>query len=87
MPTTSTGAAPSLDDLRRTRLGAGNRPVLVASGLTTDNLAELLPLANGAIVGSAFKADGEVGNPVDPQRVTWFMNRVRSVRQQAGFPA
>ena len=43
-------------------------PVLVGSGVTADNAAALLDLADGAIVGTATKAAGETTNPVDPER-------------------
>ncbi|WP_225334670.1 BtpA/SgcQ family protein [Halomicrobium urmianum] len=44
-------------------------PVLVGSGVTAENAPDLLDVADGAIVGTAFKRDGEVANPVDEDRV------------------
>lgn len=44
-------------------------PVYVGSGVTHDTAAKLLSVADGAIVGSALKADGNVHNPVDRSRV------------------
>ncbi|PSP47094.1 phosphorybosylanthranilate isomerase [Halobacteriales archaeon QH_6_66_25] len=43
-------------------------PVLVGSGVTPDNAAVLLELADGAIVGTAVKRDGVTANRVDPER-------------------
>lgn len=83
----ATGAAPEPSHVRAIRDAGVGCPVMLASGLTADNAATLLPLADGAIVGSAFKADGVVTNPVDPLRVTNFMNLVRSIRLGAGVPA
>lgn len=66
---TRTGDPPSAADLRAVREAASGSPLLVGSGLTVDNAAELLALADGAIVGTAFKHDGDVNAPVDPARV------------------
>ena len=46
----------------------GDVPVLVGSGVTPDNAAVLLELADGAIVGTAVKRDGVTANRVDPER-------------------
>jgi len=37
-------------------------------------------VVDGAIVGSFFKEDGNVNNPVDQERVQALMQAVRSVR-------
>ena len=52
--------------MRRT---VGEAPVLVGSGLTDANAERLLEAADGAIVGSAFKPDGRLEEPIDPERV------------------
>jgi len=56
-------------------------PVLIGSGLNVSNAMQLLRVADGAIVGTAFKKDGKVENPVDPDRVAML---VRIVRQLEG---
>jgi membrane complex biogenesis BtpA family protein len=83
----STGSPPDPDLVRAVRASGVACPVYLASGVTPENAAELLPIADGAIVGSAFKQDGVVTNPVDPLRVTTFMNLVRSIRLGVGVPA
>jgi hypothetical protein len=67
---TATGSAPPLHDLRRVREAAPNTPLLVGSGLTETNAPELFGQASGAIVGTFFKRDGQVTNPVDGMRVS-----------------
>lgn len=52
-------------------------PIFVGSGLTAENASELLDLADGAIVGTALKRDGETGNRVDPERAAAFVEAVR----------
>jgi membrane complex biogenesis BtpA family protein len=44
-------------------------PVLVGSGVTPGNVAGILDRADGAIVGTALKRDGETTSPVDSDRV------------------
>jgi membrane complex biogenesis BtpA family protein len=61
-----TGEAPSADDLRTVREVAS---VVIGSGVTADNAEELLPAADGAIVATAFRVDGDVRKRVDPDRV------------------
>lgn len=51
-------------------------PVLVGSGVTPANAAELLADADGAIVGTALKRDGETTNRVDPERVTALVSAI-----------
>jgi membrane complex biogenesis BtpA family protein len=83
----STGSAPDPGHVRAVRASGVSCPVYLASGVTHENAGTLLPLADGAVVGSAFKVDGVVTNPVDPLRVTTFMDLVRSIRLDAGVPA
>jgi membrane complex biogenesis BtpA family protein len=82
-----TGSPPDAGLVRAVRESGVSAPVYLASGVTHENVADLLPLADGAVVGSAFKADGVVANPVDPLRVTTFMNLVRAIRLGTGVPA
>ncbi|MGH7119361.1 MAG: BtpA/SgcQ family protein [Acetobacteraceae bacterium] len=55
-------------------------PVFANTGVTTDNVAEVLALADGVIIGTHFKVDGNTWNPVDEARVRRFMDRVASLR-------
>lgn len=75
-----TGDAPPLEKVRRAKQAA-TRPVLMGSGTTTENIADFLQFADGAIVGSSLKVDGVAENPVDLERVQRYMAAVRSVRQ------
>lgn len=54
-------------------------PVFVGSGVTGENAARLLEIADGAIVGTAVKHDGETGNPVDPERARTLVDAVTTV--------
>lgn len=65
----ATGEATALADVKRVRSAVPNVPLLVGSGVTPDTVAELLSVADGVIVGTFVKRDGNVSHPVDPDRV------------------
>jgi len=65
----ATGAATPIDDLKRVRGAVPDVPLLVGSGATPETAAELLSVADGLIIGTALKKDGDVNAPVDPDRV------------------
>jgi hypothetical protein len=65
----ATGDPTPIDDLKRVRSAVGPVPLLAGSGVTAETVAEILSVADGVIVGTALKRDGDVSNPVDPDRV------------------
>lgn len=62
-----TGRAADPADAKAARSASG-LPVLIGSGVTESNVAEMLDAADGVIVGSSIKVDGKWENPVDPGR-------------------
>lgn len=64
-----TGSATDPNDLARVRALLPVATILVGSGLTLDNATSLLSIADGAIVGTAFKSEGVVDSPVSVGRV------------------
>lgn len=73
----ATGDEPALEQVRRVAGAAGATPVLLGSGVTEANVAGLLAVADGAIVGTALKVDGITTNPVDPRRAAAFVRAAR----------
>ena len=63
-----TGEEPDFEDLQAVR-EATSLPVLVGSGVTVDNFERFIDLADGFIVGSAFKEGGLWNAPVCEDRV------------------
>jgi len=55
-------------------------PVFVGSGTTVETVADLLGTADGAIVGTALKEDGETTAPVDEERVERLVAAADEVR-------
>jgi hypothetical protein len=64
------------DFLREVKKLAGDRPVLIGSGLTFENAKPLLAEADGAIVGSAIKIDGHIHNRVDAARARQLVDMI-----------
>ena len=55
--------------------------VLSNTGVNLKNIETQLKIADGAIVGTAFKFDGLFKNHVDKKRVKEFMNKVKNLRK------
>jgi membrane complex biogenesis BtpA family protein len=78
------GAEPDRDAIAAAKAAVGpDVPVLMNTGATVDNIARFLEVADGVIIGSGLKVDGQTWNPVDPDRVTAFMSQVRDARRDA----
>ena len=56
-----------------------NLPVYIGSGITIDNISEYWYYADGFIVGSHFKENGDWKNPVSEKRIVMFMEKIRSL--------
>jgi membrane complex biogenesis BtpA family protein len=65
-----TGWAADVEKVKRVRAACPQAQILVGSGVTAENAPAFLPFADGFIVGSSLKVDGQVGNPVDAKRVS-----------------
>ncbi len=71
-----TGDAPSLEKVRKAKELSRGRPLLMGSGTSAENIADFLRYADGAIVGTSVKVDGQGENPVDAQRMAAYMRAV-----------
>ena len=76
---TATGSAPDLDSARDLRVAVPDAPILVGSGATAANLAELAKVANGVIVGSSLKVGGRAEGEVDLNSARDFVAAAREV--------
>lgn len=63
-----TGAAPDASRFEQLRRGAGDAPLLAGSGVS-ESTASSFRFADGAIIGTAFKRNGDVAMPVEQERV------------------
>jgi membrane complex biogenesis BtpA family protein len=72
-----TGIGVDEEKLRRVRDAVPAAPLYIASGATPGALARLAPFCDGVVVGSALRADGVAGGPIDPGRAAAFAEAFR----------
>lgn len=75
-----TGVSPILDEVKQVALVASNTdtPVFIGGGTTVENIKELSKFAHGFIIGTFFKKDGKIENPVDKKRVEEMIKVLQS---------
>jgi len=56
-------------------------PIIIGSGITTENIEKYFHFADMFIVGSHFKRDGNWKSKVDENRVEIFMNRIIGLKK------
>jgi membrane complex biogenesis BtpA family protein len=74
------GVTFDLGDLKAARAAADGVPVIANTGVRESNIAETLAHADGVIVGTSLKVDGNTWNPVDPERVRRLVAAAAVVR-------
>ena len=75
-----TGEAAKLEDLESVKRALPDTPVLANTGVKHATVSDTFAVADGCIVGSCLKVDGDTWNPVDPNRASEFMDLVRKAR-------
>jgi hypothetical protein len=75
-----TGQPVETSQLRSVREAVRDVPVLANTGVNIDNVRDIFALADGAVIGTHFKIDGNTWNAVDGDRVKRFMDVVAKLR-------
>jgi uncharacterized protein len=75
-----TGEAAKMVDLEAVKRVLPTTPVLANTGVKHATVAEVLKVADGCIVGSSLKVDGDTWKAVDADRAAEFMRLVREAR-------
>jgi uncharacterized protein len=75
-----TGKPVDFADLEAVSKAVPNTPVLANTGVTIDNVTEIMRRAAGCVIGTHFKRDGNTWNPVERDRVARFMDVVAKLR-------
>ena len=75
-----TGQPADASDLLKVCEAIHEVPVFANTGVTIDNVSEVLKLASGVVIGTHFKVDGNTWNAVDGGRVERFMDKVAQLR-------
>ncbi len=73
----ATGSPPSLEDLELASAAADGTPVFIGSGANWENIPTLMQAADGVIVSSSLKRRGKIEQPIDPIRVSQFVEALR----------
>ena len=74
------GMPADLSDLAEAKKAAPFTPVLANTGVGPENVADVLSVADGLIVGTSLKVGGSTWNPVDPDRASALVGLVRGAR-------
>jgi len=75
-----TGQPAEQSDLRKVRDTVKDVPVFANTGVNIDNVKDVLSVADGIIIGTHLKVDGNTWNKVDGTRVKRFMEAVERLR-------
>lgn len=75
-----TGEAAELSDLEAVKKVLPSTPVMANTGVKHATVADVLKIADGCIVGSSLKVDGDTWKPVDAARAAEFMRVARTAR-------
>lgn len=75
-----TGEAAKMVDLEAVKKALPTTPVLANTGVKHATVADVLKVADGCIVGSSLKVDGDTWKAVDADRAAEFMRLVRAAR-------
>ncbi|NOY98124.1 MAG: BtpA/SgcQ family protein [Chloroflexi bacterium] len=75
------GAETSAQTLKFVKDAVPDTPVFANTGVKIENVTDQLAIADGAVVGTTFKHDGNIWNTVDPKRVKALMQKVRELRE------
>lgn len=76
------GAETSQETLNQVKNAIPTTPVFANTGVKLENVEAQLAVADGAVVGTTFKRDGYIWNPVDEARVKAFMAKVKELRNR-----
>lgn len=75
-----TGEAAALSELEAVKAVLPDTAVMANTGVKHETVADVLSIADGCIVGSSLKVDGDTWKAIDPERAVDFMQCVREAR-------
>ncbi|MEO3999576.1 BtpA/SgcQ family protein [Mesorhizobium sp. CAU 1732] len=75
-----TGEAAEMADLIAVKKALPDTAVLANTGVKHATVADVLKVADGCIVGSSLKVDGDTWKAVDPERAAEFMRLAKAAR-------
>lgn len=75
------GASTDSQTLRKVKEAVDSTMVFANTGVRLENVEEQLSIADGAVIGTTFKKEGQFFNEVDEDRVRAFMSKVKELRK------
>jgi membrane complex biogenesis BtpA family protein len=72
-----------MSDLRTAKDAVPDMPVFANTGVNAERLEEILEVADGVIVGTSLKVDGDTWSRVDPARAERLMDTARALRARS----
>ena len=73
----------AMSDLSAAKEAVPDLPVFANTGVNADRLDEILAVADGVIVGTSLKVDGDTWSRVDPARAERLMDTARAIRSRS----
>src|SRR5690606_37584091 len=70
-----TGQPAETADLKLAKDALPTTPVFANTGVNIDNVGDILKIADGCVIGSHLKVDGNTWNNIDKVRVKRFMDK------------
>ena len=77
VPGQHAGLAPDFSEVEAIKQRFADKPILIASGVTPENVKEAMRIADGMVVGTFVKKDGILWNEVDPERAKRFIDAAK----------
>ena len=77
-----TGEAAAMSDLEAVKNVLPDTPVMANTGVKHATIADVMAVADGCVVGSALKIDGDTWKSIDADRAQDFMAKARAARGQ-----
>jgi uncharacterized protein len=75
----STGMEPNLEEIKNVRHST-KLPVILGSGINSENIVKFYPFADAFIIGSYFKENGNWLNKPNPERIINFLKTFESLK-------
>ena len=74
-----TGQPAEMSNLKSVREALPDTPLFANTGVNIDNVARIMEFADGCVIGTHFKVDGDTWKAVDADRVQRFMDKLRGL--------
>lgn len=78
-----TGQPAEMSNLKAVRDALPTTPLMANTGVNIDNVTDIMSIADGCVIGTHFKIDGDTWKAVDAGRVNRFMDKLRSLPNAA----